>query len=205
MLRKLVVLLVALLCGFAHGSVLRPLSRALKPQVRGLSTRGKSSYGQWFHKYGRGSPDETELSKGKFGEYAMYATAAVMAATFLRSQLAEDDEQREQIRKGVWGSAKVFWPHAKTDTKTDTAVDEAVGGNKVAKLDINPAGGVRVIPSVEEKLNFKVDFESISIFFKSMFKPKKQNSHHSPFIAQLVERLTVDRVVPGSIPGERTF
>ena len=158
MFRKLVVLLVALLCGFAHGSALRPLSRGLlngvtrqatpKPQVRGLSTNRKG-YGQWFNKYGRGLPDETELSKGKFGEYALYATAAVMAATVLRSQLAEDDEQREQIRKnfadlGLWGSAKVFWPHAKTETKTDAAVDEAVGGNKFAKLDINPGGGVRV-------------------------------------------------------------
>jgi hypothetical protein len=165
MLRKLVVLLVALLCGFAHGSALRPLSRALKPQVRGLSTNQKGGYGQWFNKYGRGLPDETELSKGKFGQYAMYATAAVMAATFLRSQLAEDDEQREQIRKnftnlGVWGSAKVFWPHAKTETKTDTAVDEAVGGNKFAKLDINPSGGVRV---VEESFQVGFNFTAFSI------------------------------------------
>ena len=49
----------------------------------------------------------------------------------------------------------------------------------------------------------------ISNFYENVklivINPINTCDQYLPFIAQLVERLTVDRVVPGSIPGERTF
>ena len=50
-----------------------------------------------------------------------------------------------------------------------------------------------------------VTFKFINANNFCMLKRIQTKRRYAPSIAQLVERLTVDRVVPGSIPGERTF